>query len=153
MNTSITACCLVLALFAKGQAMDDASDPQEITLCKIGHSESYLGSLKPQEDNSNLHAILLLNQDEGENSTASFGSYVTSPIKAVIYGAYNVADFAVKHPTQTIVTSLLIAAQFTAATNTFKLSLLGWEIVSFEAPCITIGELGNWFTLGRLCNS
>ena len=125
MNTSklkaclLTACCLVLALLVESQAMDDASDSQEITLCKTDNSESYLGSLKLETDNSSFHATLPLN--EYEKSTASWGSYVASPIKSVIHGTYNIADFAVKHPTQTIVTSLIIGAQLTAMVSAVRI--------------------------------
>jgi hypothetical protein len=111
----ITACCFVVALCLEIKSMDTTSDIQETTSYKAKHtnSESCLDSLKNEMGSNSPSARLLLNQDENKDSTP-WVFYVSSPVKAVINGTYNIVDFAVKHPTQTIITSLLIAAQFTA---------------------------------------
>jgi hypothetical protein len=93
--------------------MDTAADLSEPTSYKAqnNHSGNYLDSLKSETDNSDLHDTLLpFAQDKSE---ISFGSYISSPVKSAIHWTYNVADFAAKHPTQMIITSLLMAAQLT----------------------------------------
>lgn len=121
MNTSklksifITACCFVVVLCSESKSMDTASDHQETASYKAKsiNSEDCLGSLKT-EISSNLSSVLLLpNQDENKRIEPSWTSYMVSPVKAVIQGTYNIFDFTVKHPTQAIITSLIIAAQLT----------------------------------------
>ena len=113
-SVPLMTCCLVFALFAKSQGMDDAPELREVTSYKANHNGSYLDGLKPEISNDSQDKALLLIQDEEEKPEASWASYAASPLKAVISEAYNIADFAVKHPTQAVITSLLIAAQFTA---------------------------------------
>ena len=122
MNTSkmkvtlVTACCFVVALCSDIRCMDTKSDIQEPTSYKNQNNSSgnYLDSLKPEIDNSLQDSMLPLNQDENESSSTSWMSYVSSPVKVVVNGTYNIVDFAVKHPTQATITALIIGTQFTA---------------------------------------
>lgn len=136
MNTSklkaifTTACCFVFALCSEIKSMDTASGIQELQettsyKTKNTNSEGCLDSLKTEVSSNSSSALLLLNQDENKAPETSWGSYISSPIKSVINGTYNIVDFSVKHPTQTIITSLLITAQFTA--------------VAADCNCIYIG--------------
>ena len=120
-SVPLMTCCLVFALFAKSQGMDDAPELREVTSYKANHNGSYLDGLKPEISNdSQDKALLLIQDEEEEKSEASWVSYVTSPIKAVIDGTYNIVDFAVKHPTQAMITSLLIAAQYTSVVEAYR---------------------------------
>lgn len=96
----IIVCCFVVVLCSEIKSMDTASGLQETTPYKTKNinSEGCLNRLEP----------------ENENLAASWVSYVVSPAKSAIGWTCNVADFSVKHPTQAMITSLLVAAQFTA---------------------------------------
>lgn len=112
----LTAFCFVVALCSEIKSMDTASDFQETTFCKAKNtnSEGCLDSLKTEISSNSYNVLFLLNQDENKDPKTSWASYMASPFKTVIHGTYNIVDFAVKHPAQTIITSLLVAAQFTA---------------------------------------
>ena len=112
----ITACCFFIVLCSEIKSMDTASDLQETTSYKAKntHNEGCLDSLKNDMGSNSSSVRFLLNQDENKDPETSLASYMASPVKAVIHRTYNIVDFAVKHPTQTIITTLLIAAQVTA---------------------------------------
>jgi hypothetical protein len=111
----ITVFCFVVALCSEIKSMDTASDLQETTSkTKNTNSECCLDRLKSEIDSDSSNEQLLLNGDENKDPETSWVSYISSPVKYIINGTYNIVDFAVKHPTQTVVTSLLIVSQFTA---------------------------------------
>ena len=111
-----TACCFVVALCSEIKSMDTASDLQETPSFKARetNSEGCLDSLKKEIGSNASRSQFLHNQDENKGPKTSWATYITEPVKAVIHGTYNIVDFTVKHPTQSLITSLLITAQFTA---------------------------------------
>lgn len=149
----ITAFCFVVALCSEIRCMDTASDLQEQTSYKAqnNHSGNYLDSLKPKIDNSLHEAMSHLNQDENEKSAMSWVSYVASPVKSVMSWTYDMADFAVKHPTHTIIISLLGAAQFTlvSAHCNCILGIADMGLVASHAVPTSLGMVTN----ATICSS
>lgn len=142
----ITACCFVVALCLEIKSMDTVSGLQETTSLKDKriNSEGCLDSLKFEVDSNPSNAQLLLNEDENKDPEISWVSYMSYPVKAVVHGTYKIVNFTVKHPTQAIVTSLLIAqfAAVTAYCNCMYISTAGGAgapvsvgIVSNETAC------------------
>lgn len=112
----ITVCCFIVALCSEIMSIDNTLSIQETTFYKAKktNSEGCLDSLKSEIGSNSSSVRFLINQDENKGSETSLASYMASPVKAVIHRTYNIVDFTVKHPTQTIITTLLIAAQVTA---------------------------------------
>jgi hypothetical protein len=112
-----TACCLVVALCSEIKSMDTASNLQETPSYKAQqiNSEGCLDSLKTEMGSNSSSAQLFRNQDENKDLGTSWASYMSYPVKAVIHGTYNIFDFTVKNPKQTIITALIIGAELTVA--------------------------------------
>jgi len=155
----ITACCFVVALCSDIKCMDTASDIQEATSYKIknNHSESSLDILKPEADIVGLRETLLPRvQDEDVNTSTSWGSYISSPVKYSINITHNIVDFAVKHPTQTVITSLLIAAQFAtacmAAVNCSQCAICECYCTKGNSGTYDIGKAPDMQTCFNICD-
>ena len=114
----ITAFCFVVALCSEIICMDNASDIQEITSYKSqnNHSENYLDILKPEIDNRLCDVILPLNQDENENPSTSWASYLISPVKATLQMASEFISLAHNNPNKAVLVGLVLTYQIAAVT-------------------------------------
>ena len=50
-------------------------------------------------------------KDENGESETSWASYISYPVNTIIRGTYNIVDFSMKHPTQSMITILLVGSQ------------------------------------------
>ncbi len=145
----IAACCFVIALCSEVKCMDTESDIHRAASYKNNHGENYLDNLKQE---SAPDTLLFLTQDENKSSKASWKSYVASPIQSIIYWTYNVADFAVKHPTQAMITSLIVAAQLTVVAADCNCILYTGDTKPYNGNPLSYGQFPNETACQSLAN-